>query len=276
MIAAAAPVLRRETFDRVRRIAYDYCGLAIDETKTLLVSSRLLKVMREQNIPTYEAYLDLVAGDSTQNALVAMIDVLTTNYTNFFREPKHFEFLEEVLWPSLARRAEITVWSAACSTGEEPYSLAMAVREHFAQGGPRVRILATDISTRVLAAAAEGIYPERSFDKLDPGYLRRHLLKGAGSAAGQFRFRPEVRQMISFQRFNLTKPFPSGVGRFPLILCRNVMIYFDVPTQERLIRQFQQHLEPGGYLFVGHSESLNNLQHGLEYVRPAVYRKPAA
>ena len=268
--------LKTREFHLFRQLAYDYCGLAIEDGKELLVASRLLKLMRELRIPSFSAYYDYVVSDPSATALVAMVDSLTTNYTQFFREPKHFAFLSSVVYPALAERAHFSIWSAACSTGEEPYSLAISALEHYGGPSPQVRILATDISTRVLALARQAIYKGELFSQFPLELRRRYLLKGTGAAEHRYQFRREVRDMIEFERFNLTKPFGEIARTYPLILCRNVMIYFDLPTQERLIAQFTDHLEPGGYLFVGHAESLNTLKHKLEYVQPAIYRRSGA
>ena len=273
LIPTAAQKLSDRDFDRFRALAYEYCGLAIDKGKEILVSSRLSKVMRGLNMQSFSEYYDYVVGDKTSAALVTMIDSLTTNYTNFFREPKHFEFLEQVIFPALAHRAELPIWSAACSTGEEPYSVAIAAREFFGEAGPRVHLLATDISTRALNAAQKALYEEKDVAQLPVELCRKYLLRGTGPESGRIRVKSAVRDMVEFQRMNLTAAFPPAIGTFPLILCRNVMIYFDSQTQQALVRQFSQQLEPGGYLFVGHSESLNAIDHNLEYVRPAVYRR---
>ncbi|WP_263409914.1 CheR family methyltransferase [Terriglobus tenax] len=265
--------LSSKDFDRFRKLAYDYCGLAIDTGKESLVASRLTKIMRSLNITSFSDYYDYVVRDSSSDALVAMIDGLTTNYTNFFREPKHFEFLTATIFPALASRSEFTLWSAACSSGEEPYSLAFAAQEFYGNGGPRVSLLATDISTKVLARAQDGTYNEKCFTQVPTEMLRKYLQRGIGPASGNYRVKQFIRETITFRRLNLIKPFENFVGSYPLILCRNAMIYFDIPTQQDLVDRFHERLEPGGYLFVGHAESLNNLKHKFEYVQPAVYKK---
>jgi chemotaxis protein methyltransferase CheR len=271
-ISLGSPILSPRDFDRFRKLAFDYCGLNIEAGKEDLVAARLGKIMREHKIPSYSAYYDHVTGDKSSAALVTMIDSLTTNHTSFFREQQHFDFLDKTIFPALARRSQIDIWSAACSTGEEPYSLAFAARTFFGGNGPRLSILATDISTRVLETAAKGTYDEVRFDGIAMPRIQPHLLR---SRAGTlYRVRPEVRAAVEFRRLNLTLPFQGLTTTFPLILCRNAMIYFNAATQEQLVDRFFTQLEPGGYLFIGHSESLNRIAHRFDYVCPAIYRKP--
>jgi chemotaxis protein methyltransferase CheR len=206
--------------------------------------------------------------------LIGMIDALATNHTGFLREPAHFDFLRDQILPALAGRHTIDIWSAACSTGEEPYTIAFTAMENMLSSDyGRLRILATDISTKALDSARHATYPAERFAELPPGWMPRFLLRGQGRWKGWYRIKPEVSGRVEFARLNLVEPF-SHTRRFPLILCRNVMIYFDKPTQERVVNRLAGHLEPGGYLFVGHAESLTGVDHPLQYVRPAIYRKP--
>jgi chemotaxis protein methyltransferase CheR len=265
--------LRAREFDQIRRVAYEYCGLDIRPGKEHLVSARLGKLMRQLGMRSFREYYDYVKHDSSGQALVSMVDALTTNHTGFFRERQHFEFFENVDLPSLSKRSRIEIWSAACSTGEEPYSLAFAVLERLANSqAQEIRIFATDISTRALATAQQGIYRQERLNGLDRLMLAKYLLKGTRGAEGLCRVKPHIRDMVQFERLNLIEPF-SGVGTFPLIVCRNVMIYFDAQTQQDLVGRLSRQLEPGGYLFIGHSETLNGIAHPLKYVCPAVYRK---
>jgi len=261
-------------FDSIRKLAFNYCGLDIATGKEELVASRLGKIMRELNIPTYAAYYSYVVGDKTQQALVTMIDSLTTNHTSFFREQQHFDFMSSTVFPALAHRPQIDIWSAASSSGEEPYSVAFAAREFYAGSGPCVRILATDISTRILDTAKNATYNLQRLNGVSKPLLQKYFLRGRNDSADLYRVKPEVRAEVRFQRLNLTEPFKDVNTIFPLILCRNVMIYFNATTQEELIERFYQQLEPGGYLFIGHSESLNRIRHQFDYVCPAIYRKP--
>jgi len=269
------PLTARE-FARIRQLAYDTFGLDLRAGKETLVAARLGKHIRQSGCRSFDEYYQRVVEDSSGESLRHLIDALTTNHTSFFRETAHFDFLRKTFLPEHKNRANISMWSAACSTGEEPYSVAMCVLEEVgAAARDKVRILATDISTRVLATAEKGVYPAERFASLSPVELRRYWLRGEGEWAGWYRAKPEVRAAIEFRRLNLLEPL-SHVGRFPLILCRNVMIYFDKPTQQRVVERLTGCLEPGGYLLTGHAESLTGIEHGLRYVQPAVYRKASS
>jgi len=267
------PLSARE-FEQIRRLAYRQFGLDLRNGKEQLVSARLGRQIRELKFRSFQEYYRHVVEDRTGEALVALIDALTTNHTSFFREPVHFEFLRRTILPGLRARDRIAVWSAACSTGEEPYSIAFCLVEELGETAlAKIRILATDISTRVLAAAGQGVYPAERFDGIPGVQLRRCLLRGEGRFHGWYRVKPELRATVEFRRLNLMEGF-SHLGPFPVIFCRNVMIYFDKATQQDLVNRMAACLEPGGYLLIGHAESLNAIDNPLEYVCPAVYRKP--
>jgi chemotaxis protein methyltransferase CheR len=266
-----APSLGAPVFEKFRRLAYDKFGLNLTAAKHELVATRLGKKLRELNIPSYDAYYDLVVADRTGESLIALIDALTTNHTSFLREASHFDFLITRVLPGLRKRASIDIWSAPCSTGEEPYSIAVTLLEQLGSPPkPALRIRATEISTRALAVAKKGVY---TADRLSA--LARPLVKRYFTPAGPgiFQVTAEVRRMIEFERANLIEP-PRGNRTFSAIFCRNMMIYFDKATQERVVTGLSQFLEPGGYLLIGHSESLMGVHHGLEYVQAAIYRKP--
>jgi chemotaxis protein methyltransferase CheR len=266
--------LTEAEFHKIRSLIYERCGLDLRDGKQQLVSARLGKKIREAKFRTFQEYFQHVLDDRTGEALAGMIDALTTNYTHFFREPAHFDFLRQVVLPTLRDRSSVTIWSSACSTGEEPYSIAMCLKQELGdRADGRVRVLATDISTRVLAAAHRAVYPMERFQGLDVSSLRKFLLRGAGSSQGLYRVKTEALPPVTFQRLNLIEPF-AHMGTFPVIFCRNVMIYFDRKTQTDLVGRLTGCLEPGGYLFIGHAESLNPIEHTLEYVQPAIYRKP--
>jgi chemotaxis protein methyltransferase CheR len=203
-----------------------------------------------------------------------MVDVLTTNHTSFFREAQHFTLLGDTIFPALQQRSQIHIWSAACSSGEEPYSIAMTLLERSRELAlSKVRIRATDISTRVLDVARNGIYRAEKLKGISPELQHRYMLKGHNSSVDSFRFKNEVRSLIAFEHCNLMQPLDRDY-RCSVIFCRNVMIYFDKPTQQSLVQRLSHNLEDGGYFCIGHSESLNSISHGLEYVAPATYRKP--
>ena len=226
---------------------------------------RLAKRLRHFSLQTYGQYYEYVRKqDPTGTELRQMINCITTNKTDFFREPSHFTFLKDTVFPQVRERANrggprrLHLWSAGCSTGEEPYSLAMTVREHFGPPpGWDVKILASDIDTDVLQKAEQGIYTEDRIQDLPEAYLRKYFLCGMGSYSGMVQVRPELRQLITFQRINfIEEPWPLRTS-FDIIFCRNVIIYFDRPTQQRLFERMARFLGPDGFLFMGHSENLS-------------------
>ena len=270
--AQIRPLTARE-FEQFRTLAYEKFGLDLRDGKQQLVEGRLARRMRELRFRSFADYYRHVTGDTSGAELTALIDSLTTNHTSFFREAAHFELLRSTILPPLGGRARIPVWSAACSTGEEPYSIAMCASETLGESVlSRLHILATDISTRVLATARTGAYPVERCRGISEAQLRRFLLRGENRWQDWYRVKPQLRTAVEFRRLNLMEPF--HLLQFPLIFCRNVMIYFDHPTQEGLVNRLAACLEPGGYLVIGHAESLNGIAHPLHYVQPAVYRKP--
>ena len=261
-------------FEQIRVLVYEKAGLDLRDGKEALVSARLSKKIRELNFRSFQEYYRHVSEDKDRDALTGLIDALTTNHTSFFREPAHFDFLRRKILPTLRGRDRIAIWSAACSTGEEPYSIAFCLMEEMREEAfAKVRVTATDISSRVLATAQRGVYPAGRFDGIPEQRLSRYLLRGEQSFTGFYRVKPQVREMVEFRRLNLIEKF-SGLGPFPVIFCRNVMIYFDKSTQQDLVSRLAACLEPGGYLLIGHAESLNGVNHELHYVQPAIYRRP--
>lgn len=263
--------LGRSEFDRIAEAAYRLTGISLPPGKEELVKSRLLKRLRLLDLPSFEAYLARLEEDPDE--VVTMIDCLTTNKTSFFREPAHFEVLRRCVLPEQADR-RIRIWCAGCSTGEEPYTLSIVLRDAL---GPAfadwdARILATDLSTRVLAAAREGVYADDSVREVPRHLVAAHFDPAEARNGRAWRVRDEVRAPVRFARLNLLGPWPMR-GPFDVVLCRNVMIYFDKPTQHALVGRFREILRPGGWLLVGHSESLAGVDHGLTYVQPAVYRR---
>lgn len=258
-------------FERLRTLAYTSFGLDLRPGKETLVESRLRKRLTQLGCRRFGDYLDRVAQDSSGSELGLMIDALTTNFTSFLREPAHFEFLEETVLPALKKRSTIRIWCAGCATGEEPYSVIFSLCEQ--APGKDVRILATDISSKALNAAAQGVYSEEKISGVPAPWRAKYFQKGGGQWAGHFRVKQEYRWAIEFRRLNLMEAFDQ-LPQFPVIFCRNVMIYFDRVTQANLVTRLAGRLEPGGYLLIGHSEGLFNAQGALEYDRPATYRKP--
>jgi len=273
-------VLKEKEFREISRLAHERFGLDLKPGKEALVASRLGKKLRQRGFGSFSDYYQHVLSDGTGDALVELIDALTTNHTSFMRERAHFEFLSRAVGEEFADCGTLEIWSAACSSGEEPYSIAMCVSDACARAGLRQRplhILATDISTRVLDIARRGVYAEDRFRDIPDAWKRAYLLKGVGASEGFFKVKQDLMRLIQFERINLIEPFRQGPS-FQVIFCRNVMMYFDKATQQDIVQRLSTRLEVGGYLFVGHSESLNGLKHELGYVSPAIYRKkkPAA
>jgi chemotaxis protein methyltransferase CheR len=267
------PVLHAGEYEKISQLAYEHFGLDL-RSKESLVAARLGKKLRELGLKSFQHYYEYVKADRSGAALASMVDQLTTNHTSFFRELKHFEFLRKSVFPALRTRSRIHIWSAACSSGEEPYSIAMSLLEEAPREAAfKVRIKATDISTRVLDKARRGVYPADRVAEIPRPLLERYLVKETGGSASGYRFKSDIRSMIEFERLNLMGNLPAAYC-CSAIFCRNLMIYFDKPTQQSLVQRLSERLEDGGYLFIGHSESLNNISHGLDYVCPATYRKP--
>ena len=269
----SAPILHLREFEKIRQLAYRHFRLDLRSGKLGLVASRLGKTVRELGLNSFADYYQYVQSDRSGAALAGMVDRLTTNHTSFFREPAHFEFLRKIIFPDLRNRSRIHLWSAACSTGEEPYSIAMSLLDESPrEAAAKVKIRATDISTRALNVARTGTYAKERLTPVAPQLQQRYFVPSPEPPT-QLRFTENVRCMIDFEYLNLMSSLPAGY-RCSVIFCRNLMIYFDRPTQQALVRRLSQHIEEGGYLFIGHSETLNNIDHNLQYVCPAIYRKP--
>jgi chemotaxis protein methyltransferase CheR len=265
--------LTEPEFRAVAALLHDVAGIHLPAGKEGLVRARLAPRLRARELPSVAAYLECVARD--RDELTRMIDVLTTNKTSFFREAEHFALLERSVLPALARRGgPVRIWSAGCSSGEEPFTVAMVCRETLPTPAcSATRILATDISTRVLARARDASYSPDMVADVPPALVGRHFVAERSDDGGrQYRVVDATRALVTFARLNLMADWPMR-GPFDAIFCRNVMIYFDRSTQQRLIQRFASFLAPGGYLFVGHSESLTALDHELRYVQPAVYQR---
>ena len=257
-------------FEQIRQLAHRTFGLDLKPGKEELVSARLRRLVKGGGFRSFQEYYRHVLADATGEALAGMIDALATNHTAFLREPEHFDYLRQQVVPMLERRESIDIWSAACSTGEEVWTLAFLLND--ALPSRRIRIAATDISRRALKFAERAAYPAERCQGLPATWLSRYTLPEAVSPK-TYRVCPHIRQQVSFRRLNLLEPY-GWTHSFPVIFCRNVMIYFDRPTQEKVVQRLSACLEPGGYLLVGHAESLTRISHPLEYVKPAVYRKP--
>jgi chemotaxis protein methyltransferase CheR len=266
--------MSRDSFDEFRSLVYSRSGITLGQGKEALVSSRVGKRMRQLGLGDFRSYLDWVKGEGGEDEMVQLLDAISTNVTSFFREPAHFDFIRGAMDGWLAKgQTRFRIWSAASSTGEEPYTLAMTLRECRFAPECDIRVLATDISTRVLKAAQEGIYPEAKMANLPAGYASRYFTKHRDRDSAVYSAGESLRSLILYKRLNLAfPPFPMQ-GPMDLILCRNVMIYFDNRVREKLLAEFHRLLKPGGYLLVGHSESLTGLSGGFKSIRPSIYRK---
>jgi chemotaxis protein methyltransferase CheR len=269
-----------QLFRQYSDLVYEHCGINLHDGKRALLQARVNKRLRATGIGSFEQYFKIITSGDHLDEFVHFVDSISTNLTYFFREPQHFDFLEKVLLPELIERQKkqgnhrIRIWSAGCSTGEEPYTIAMSVLSQVEDHFPRdVRILATDISTRTLDVALKGTYSAEKIRNVPPQMRQRFFTKTADrKGAPLFEVVPELRQTVVFRRLNLFDSYPFK-GPFDCIFCRNVMIYFDKKTQQALVNKMAEYLAPGGYLLVGHSESLTGLAHPLTYVRPATYKK---
>jgi chemotaxis protein methyltransferase CheR len=249
-------VFTHADFERIRKLIHEKAGISLSPSKQEMVYSRLARRLRARGLTQFGEYLGLLeSGDAEE--WQPFVNALTTNLTAFFREPHHFETLKKhAMDRSLRRSTPYTVWCCAASTGEEPYSIAMTLANAFGSAGSLPpSIVASDVDTNVLTHAAAGIYPQERLSKLGAEDLRRSFLKGAGAHAGYARVRPELRQLITFRRVNLLDGTWPVRGPFDAIFCRNVMIYFDKPTQRRILERLAPLLREDGLLFAGHSES---------------------
>ena len=267
----ASHELSDRQFRTISDLVYRHCGINLKDGKEALVRARLMKRFRAIGMDSVESYLELIKSKAGDHELDQMIDAMTTNKTSFFREIEHFIYLRETVLPQFEGR-RMRFWSAACSSGEEPYSLAMLLREHLADiDRMDVLILATDISRRMLEKGAKALYSGDALIDLPSSYLQKYFVKSR-NAACSYQVADNVRSMVRLARLNLMGSWPMR-GSFHVIFCRNVMIYFDRATQQQLINRLWELLEPGGYLFVGHSEGLSAITHKFKYIRPATYRK---
>ncbi|MDD2760949.1 MAG: SAM-dependent methyltransferase [Methylomonas sp.] len=265
-----SPILHKHEFNWIRDYLYSHVGIVLNDSKQALVCGRLEKRLRHHGFSSYAEYFRLFGKPGFEQETRMAIDLLTTNETYFFREPQHFDFLVKHLLTAMPAGQPLRIWSAASSSGEEAYSLAMTVAEHAKTS--LWEIIGTDISSRVLETARAGLYPIAACDKLPVPLLKKYCLKGFGEYDGFFLIGPAIRSRVQFLSANLIDALPN-LGVFDVIFLRSVMIYFDMPTKQRLIERIQSYLRPGAYFFVSHSESLNGLNHELSSVAPSIYRK---
>lgn len=268
-------MLTDKEFELFKHLIYQQVGITLDAPKKTLLVSRLGKRLRDLHLSSYQAYYDCVKGKGGEEELIKLLDLVSTNKTEFYREPVHFDFLRDQVLPEVQSSKTLRIWSSASSSGEEPYTIAMSLSDAISDINRwNIKILASDISTRVLAKAASGIYEEERVSQLPNDLVKRHFLRGKGPQAGKLQVRPQVARLVTFRRINLMDPTFPIRSQLDVIFCRNVMIYFDRPTQAKLMEKFFRYLRPGGYLFIGHSESLQWIDHQFTYLRPTIYQKP--
>ncbi len=280
LAGSGLPALTDREFALFQRLIHREAGIWLAGTKRSLLVGRLARRLRELRLASFGEYHRRAVAEPAE--LVRLLDAITTNETHFFREPAQFDFLAERLCPAWEREAaaglrprRLRLWSAACSTGEEPYSLAMVLRDRLAAGWD-IDILASDLSTRVLERARAGVWALDRMQGIGEAHRRRYWLRGIGPEAGRARVGPQLRGMVRFARLNLREPrYPLTAG-FDAIFCRNVLIYFDPPSRRQVIARLLSHVAPDGYLFLGHAETLTGMNGPVRSVMPAVYQRTAA
>ena len=263
--------LSDQEFALFQKLIYKIAGISLSDAKKVMLAGRLIRRLKALDLTSFGAYYRLLAKGNNPEELQTMVDLLTTNETYFFREAKHLDFLREHILPQRSSNP-FRVWSAASSSGEEAYSIAMTLAE--ALGDTHWEIVGSDICTRVLEKASRGHYALDRTDGIPAGFMRKYCLKGVRSQAGTFLIVPELRQRTRFYQINLMHPVDAGIGDFDVVFLRNVMIYFDPPTKAKVVHNLLPRLKRGGYLIIGHSETLTGIVDGLTPVRPTIYRKP--
>jgi chemotaxis protein methyltransferase CheR len=267
----AGVVLHEKEFAQFRELIYRIAGISMSPAKKPLVTSRLAKRLTHYGLTSYGEYFQMITAANGKTELQMAVDLLTTNETHFFREPKHFDFLRQHILPARKPGKTLRIWSAACSSGEEPYSIAMVLDEVL--GVAPWEIVASDLSTRVLEKARNGLYPMERMLEIPQNYLSSYCLKGTGTQEGTLLIEHKLRERVQFQQYNLTET-PPKLGEFDTIFLRNVMIYFDLDTKRQVVARLLSLLRSGGHFLVGHSETLNGISEDLRLVQPAVYQKP--
>jgi chemotaxis protein methyltransferase CheR len=267
-----APAITDAEFAQFQRLIYQIAGISLADSKKVLLVGRLGKRLKALDLATFGEYHRLVASGNAPDERQTMVDLLTTNETYFFREEAHFDYLRQVILPQHPAGQAFDIWSAASSTGEEIYTLSMVLADELGVNAPW-SILGSDISTQVLAVAQRGLYWLDRTRGLPQSYLKKYCLKGVRSQEGSFLIAPELRRHTRFMQINLNTTLPE-IGKFHCIFLRNVMIYFDNDTKRKVVARLVEKLRPGGYLIVGHSESLNGINETVRPVKPTIYRLP--
>jgi chemotaxis protein methyltransferase CheR len=269
--------IAEQDFRRLKEYMLANYGLNF-ENKVTLIEGRLSNLVSKLGFKDFHEYVDSILKDPTESQISTLVSKLTTNYTLFMRESRHYDFLTSTVLPEMndrARSGELRIWSAGCSSGEEPYTIAITLKKYMESRGRQwsTRILATDISDNVLSLARGGVYSQMQLKDLDQMSKDMYFTKLDGD---KYQISDEIKRMVRFEKFNLMNSFKTGFSKYHIIFCRNVMIYFKNTTKQELAAKFYESLEPGGYLFVGLSETLHNIETRFEFIKPAVYRKPAA
>ncbi|UGQ45167.1 CheR family methyltransferase [Massilia endophytica] len=265
--------ISEQEFAQFQRFIFNIAGITMSAAKKALVSGRLAKRLQHYQLPSYAAYFKLLSDGQSPDEVQLAVDLLTTNETYFFREARHFELLREAALDARAawRNTPFRVWSAACSSGEEPYSIAMVLADCLGTNHPW-EVVASDISTRVLQRARTGHYPMERTQHIPQDYLRRFCLKGMGEQQGTLLVERSLRSRVQFRQVNLNTALPD-LGQFDVIFLRNVMIYFNGDTKRQVVARVVGQLRPDGHFFIGHSESLHEVTDAVRAVVPSVYRK---
>jgi chemotaxis protein methyltransferase CheR len=276
-VQASDDRLSNRNFEALARYIYDYSGIKMPSSKMTMLEGRLRRRLRATGISSFNDYCDyLFKHDGIETESIYLIDAVTTNKTDFFREPKHFEYMEQVALPELvsAGHKRIRLWSSACSTGAEPYTMAMIMQEFVdGQSGLDYRILATDLSTEVLQAARRGVYARDMIVPVGSEMRRKYVMMARDTTRSDVRIHPRLRSMVGFARLNLMDNAYKVGDPMHLIFCRNVLIYFDKPTQAKVLSRLCDCLLPGGYLFVGHSETVTGISLPVRQVANTVFKK---
>ncbi len=267
-------------FALLRNLVRERSGIDLVDGKKIFLTRRLEPRLVLLGLATFTSYYRLLRSEEGEEEVLEALDLVTTNETRFFREPPQFEFLQQEMVPGWLAAAErgarprhVSMWSASCASGEEPYSLAMALRSSLPRSWS-LRILATDLSARMLALARRGVWPMSRLDEIPEEHRRAFLMRGTGDREGEFCMGPELRALVRFERLNLAEP-PHPCGQFDLVLCRNTLMFFDESTRRGVMAELRRHLAPGGWLWVGHAEALVGHESGLRSVAPSVYQAPA-
>ncbi len=270
MSGLVAVRLTEKEFELFRKFIHKISGIQMKPEKKVLVESRLAKRLRYYQFPTYHAYYEHLIRDDIEQQM--FIDIITTNETSFFREPHHFEFLRSLL--AKEQKPMVRIWSAACSIGAEAYSAAMVCDDVLNSRRGKYEIVCTDINADVVKTAQIGLYPEKFIPQISNNYLKKYCMRGVGKYHGMFGINDELKSNLLFRRMNLMEKIPSDMGEFDVIFLRNMLIYFDGPEKKVIIENVISRLKKGGYLLIGHSESLYNITDSVTQIKPTIYIKP--